>query len=112
MPGGGFATYDLVIRGGDPLYPTPWARDASASLLLTESETRTAPLKKPGMRRSSGAMLPKWRSTGSRLLWPPRADRTKPRVGHGPDFPAMISNLARNLRENRLSVLSAVLIRH
>jgi SAM-dependent methyltransferase len=84
VPGGGFATYDLVIRRGAPLYPTPWARDASASLLLTESETRTAPLKKPGMRRSSGAMLPKWRSTGSRLLWPPRADRTKPRVGHGP----------------------------
>jgi ubiquinone/menaquinone biosynthesis C-methylase UbiE len=42
VPGGGFATYDLVIRGGDPLYPTPWARDASVSLLLTESETRTA----------------------------------------------------------------------
>ena len=31
-----------MIRGGDPLYPTPWARDASASFLLTESETRTA----------------------------------------------------------------------
>jgi hypothetical protein len=30
----------------------------------------------------------------------------------GPDFPAMISNLTRNLRENRLGVLSAVLIRH
>jgi hypothetical protein len=29
----------------------------------------------------------------------------------GPDFPAMTGNLARNLRENRLGVLSAVLIR-
>ena len=27
----------------------------------------------------------------------------------GPDFPAIIGNLARNLRENRLCVLSAVL---
>jgi hypothetical protein len=29
----------------------------------------------------------------------------------GPDFPALTSNLARNIRENRLGVLSAVLIR-
>ncbi|HKE26118.1 MAG TPA: hypothetical protein VKB88_27365, partial [Bryobacteraceae bacterium] len=29
----------------------------------------------------------------------------------GPDFPAMIGNLARNLHENRLGVLSAVLTR-
>jgi hypothetical protein len=29
----------------------------------------------------------------------------------GPDFPAMIGNLARNVRENRLGVLSAVLTR-
>jgi hypothetical protein len=29
----------------------------------------------------------------------------------GPDFPAMTGNLARNLRENRLGVLSAVLTR-
>ena len=29
----------------------------------------------------------------------------------GPDFPAMTRNLARNLRENRLGVLSAVVRR-
>ena len=29
----------------------------------------------------------------------------------GPDFPAIASNLARNIRENRLGVLSAVLTR-
>jgi hypothetical protein len=29
----------------------------------------------------------------------------------GPDFPAVIGNLARNVRENRLGVLSAVLTR-
>jgi len=29
----------------------------------------------------------------------------------GPDFPALTSNLARNIRENRLGVLSAVLSR-
>jgi hypothetical protein len=29
----------------------------------------------------------------------------------GPDFPAMARNLARNIRENRVGVLSAVLSR-
>jgi len=29
----------------------------------------------------------------------------------GPEFPAITGNLARNIRENRLGVLSAVLIR-
>jgi hypothetical protein len=30
----------------------------------------------------------------------------------GPDFPAITGNLARNIRENRLGVLSAVLTRN
>jgi ubiquinone/menaquinone biosynthesis C-methylase UbiE len=32
-PGGRFATYDLVLRQGDVVYPVPWARDASTSFL-------------------------------------------------------------------------------
>src|SRR5258707_9253757 len=40
-PGGRFATYDLVLREGDLVYPTPWARDASTSFLLTKRDTRT-----------------------------------------------------------------------
>ena len=28
-PGGRLATYDLVLREGDVVYPAPWARDAS-----------------------------------------------------------------------------------
>src|SRR5262249_33659765 len=30
-PAGRFATYDLVLRDGDVVYPLPWARDASTS---------------------------------------------------------------------------------
>ena len=41
-PGGRFATYDLVLRDGDVVYPVPWARDASTSFLLSEGDTRTA----------------------------------------------------------------------
>jgi len=110
-PGGRFATYDLVLRHGDPLYPVPWARDASVSFLLTESETRTA-LEEAGYK----AIL--WRDdTEVALDWfkavMPARGKSRPNLGlvMGPDFQAMTSNLARNLRENRLGVLSAVLIR-
>jgi SAM-dependent methyltransferase len=111
-PGGRFATYDLVLREGDLVYPAPWARDASTSFLLTERDTRTA-LEQAGFR----AVL--WRDdTQTALDWfnavmsgPPQSG---PNLGVviGPDFPIIIGNLARNLRENRLGVLAAVLTCH
>ena len=36
------AIYDVVLRDGNVVYPTPWTGDASMSFLLSESETRTA----------------------------------------------------------------------
>ena len=110
-PGGRLATYDLVRRDGDVVYPAPWARDASASFLLTESETRTA-LEEAGYK----AVL--WRDdTEVALDWfkavmgAQRQGGLNLGLAMGPDFPAMTGNLARNLRENRLGVLSAVLTR-
>jgi SAM-dependent methyltransferase len=110
-PGGRFATYDLVLRGGDVVYPTPWARDASTSFLLGESDTRTA-LEKAGFN----AVL--WRDdTQTALDWFRAAMAGAPPNGlnlglvMGPDFTAMTRNLARNIRENRLGVLSAVMTR-
>jgi SAM-dependent methyltransferase len=50
-PGGRFATYDLVLRDGDVVYPAPWARDGSMSFLLSEGDTRKA-LKQAGLRLS------------------------------------------------------------
>ena len=109
--GGRFATYDLVLRDGDVVYPVPWARDASASFLLTESDTRTA-LERAGYK----TVL--WRDdTQVALDWFKTLHGAQPQSGPnlglvmGPDFPAMTGNLARNLRENRLGVLSAVLTR-
>jgi SAM-dependent methyltransferase len=109
-PGGRLATYDLVLREGDVVYPAPWARDASTSFLLSAAETRTA-LEQAGFK----AVL--WRDdTQTALDWfkamagsPP----PEPNLGVviGLDFPAITANLARNLRENRLGVLSAVLTR-
>jgi SAM-dependent methyltransferase len=108
-PGGRFATYDLVLREGDLVYPTPWARDASTSFLLTERHTRTT-LEQARFQ----AVL--WRDdTQTAFDWfnavmsvPPQSG---PNLGVviGPDFPIIIGNLARNIRENRLGVLAAVL---
>ncbi|MGH9325292.1 MAG: class I SAM-dependent methyltransferase [Terriglobia bacterium] len=110
-PGGRLATYDLVLRNGDVVYPTPWARDASTSFLLSEGDTRTA-IEQAGFK----AVL--WRDdTQAALDWfkavmsAPRQSGPNLGLVMGPDFPAMTGNLARNLRENRLGVLSAVLTR-
>jgi SAM-dependent methyltransferase len=85
-PGGRFATYDLVLRDGDVMYPTPWARDASTSFLLGESDTRTA-LEQAGFN----AVL--WRDdTQTALDWfrvvmgRRAAERPEPRSGDGSGF--------------------------
>jgi len=114
-PAGRFATYDLVLREGDVIYPVPWARDASTSFLLSERDTRTA-LERAGFNAAL------WRDdTQTARDWFKAAMAGSPAsapspglnlgVVMGPDFAAMTANLARNLGENRLGVLSAVLTR-
>jgi SAM-dependent methyltransferase len=110
-PGGRFATYDLVVCDGDVVYPVPWARDASTSFLMSEGETRTA-LEHAGFqpvfwRDDSQTAIDWFRTT---LAGPPPSG---PNLGVvlGPEFRAMTANLARNIREKRLGVLSAVLTR-
>lgn len=107
--GGRFVTYDVVQRDGDVVYPTPWARDASASFLLGEGDTR-------GALERAGFKAVFWRDdTQIALAWFQAMLAAGPPIGPnlgvvmGPDFPIMIGNLTRNLRENRLGVLSAVL---
>ena len=40
--GGRFATFDVVLTGGEPNYPVPWARTPAMSFLLTAAATREA----------------------------------------------------------------------
>jgi hypothetical protein len=113
--GGRFVTYDLVLRDGDVVYPVPWARDASTSFLLSAGETRAA-LERAGFE----ALI--WRDDSQRVVdWfkttmagpPPSGPGSGLNLGVvlGAEFQAMTANLARNIRENRLGVLSAVMIR-
>lgn len=110
-PDGRLATYDIVRREGDVLYPAPWARDASTSFLLSAEDTRTA-LEDAGFRATL------WRDdTQTALDWFNAVTAGPPPAGPnlsvimGPEFPASTGNLGRNIREGRLGVLSAVLAR-
>lgn len=110
-PGGRFATYDLVLKDGEVIYPVPWARDPSTSFLLTADETREA-LKAAGFAETV------WRDdTQTALDWFNATAAKPPPAGlnlgvvMGAEFPAITGNLGRNVRKGRLGVLSAVCTR-
>src|SRR6201997_1462089 len=48
--GGRFATFDIVLKGGEPHYPVPWARTSATSFLLTAAATGEA-IENAGFRR-------------------------------------------------------------
>jgi sarcosine/dimethylglycine N-methyltransferase len=106
--GGRFATFDIVLSGGEPHYPVPWARTPATSFLLTAAATREA-VERAGFRKLA------WQDdTEAAKTWfaqlrasgPPPS----PNLGvvMGPDFAQLAANLGRNLMEGRLGVLSAV----
>ena len=107
-PGGRFATYDVVLKSGELHYPVPWARTPATSFLLTPDATRAA-VEKAGFRvivwQDDSATASAWfaqvRASGS----PP-----SPNLGvvMGPDFAQLSANLARNLMEDRIGILTAV----
>lgn len=107
--GGRLVIFDVVRCDGGESYPLPWARAASASFLVSEGETRAA-LERAGFRATS------WRDeTQIASDWFQAVVAAGPPSGlnlgvvMGPEFPAMIANLARGLREDRMGVVSAVL---
>jgi ubiquinone/menaquinone biosynthesis C-methylase UbiE len=107
-PGGRFATFDVVSKGGDPHYPVPWARTPTTSFLLTAAATREA-IEPAGFRtlvwqddsEAAKAWIAQLRAAG-----PPPS----PNLGvvMGPDFAKLAANLGRNLLEGRLGILTAV----
>jgi len=105
---GRFATYDVVSTGAELHYPVPWARTAATSFLLSAAATREA-IEQAGFRtlvwqddsETAKAWFERVRASG-----PPPS----PNLGvvMGPDFPALSANLARNLGEDRIGILTAV----
>jgi sarcosine/dimethylglycine N-methyltransferase len=107
-PGGRFATFDVVLGGGDPHYPVPWARTPDTSFLMTAAATRDA------IELADFRTLTWLDDTEAAKTWfaqmrasgPPPSPNLS--VLMGADFPQLIGNLARNLIEGRLDILSAV----
>jgi sarcosine/dimethylglycine N-methyltransferase len=106
--GGRLATFDVVLKSGEPHYPVPWARTPAASFLLTADATRAA-------IEPAGFRLLAWQDdTEAAKTWfaelrasgPPPS----PNLGvvMGPDIAELAANLGRNLMEGRLGILTAV----
>jgi ubiquinone/menaquinone biosynthesis C-methylase UbiE len=112
-PGGRVAIQEIAAGpGGEPFYPTPWASEKSISFLFTPEETR-ATLERVGLR------LLAWHEATQEALEQAvsRAQAVEneslPPLGlHiliGPEFPVISRNMLRNLQEQRLRLLNAVL---
>jgi ubiquinone/menaquinone biosynthesis C-methylase UbiE len=106
--GGRFGTFDVVLNGGEPHYPVPWARTAQTSFLLTADSTREA-IERAGFHKQvtqDDTEAAKEFFAHLRTSGPP----PMPNLGvvMGPDFPQLTGNLGRSLMEGRLGVLTAV----
>jgi sarcosine/dimethylglycine N-methyltransferase len=107
--GGRFATYDVLQAQSELLYPTPWARDASVSTVLTAQATREA-LERAGMHVISfeldtPAALAWARTSAAALLKsepPPGASMMRAALGE--NFREVIGNLGKNYLEGRADV--------
>jgi sarcosine/dimethylglycine N-methyltransferase len=103
--GGRFATFDVVLKGGEPHYPLPWARTPATSFLLTAAATREA-IEPAGFRTLS------WQDdTEAAKAWIAEAGQPlSPNLGvvMGQGFAQLAANLGRNLMEGRLGILTAV----
>lgn len=114
-PGGRLALQDVAAGpAGEPYYPTPWASDKSISFLFPPRSTRAA-LERTGFR------VVAWQDTTQEALEQMTA-RAKaldsgslPPLGlHiliGEAFPTVTKNMLRNLQEQRIALLNAVLER-
>lgn len=107
-PGGKFATFDVVLNGGDPHYPVPWAKTPAESFLLSAAATCEA-IEAAGFRtlvqRDDTAEAKTW-FAALRASGPPPSLNLG--VVMGPGFADFAANLGRNLMEGRLGILTAV----
>jgi ubiquinone/menaquinone biosynthesis C-methylase UbiE len=115
-PGGLLAIYDIVAGEGEPLiFPVPWAREPSISFLVTSDELRK-------LLGQAGFQVVRWRDTSEegRSWFREVAEKVQkvggtPPLGFhillGPDFKTMASNQVRNLNENRIGLIEAVVQR-
>lgn len=111
-PKGKYALSDVVSgTHGEPHFPAPWARDASASYLLTEDTTRLE-------LERAGFHIVAWENSTAQAVAAAaeRAGATSlPPLGlhllFGADWPAISANILRNYTEQRIGVIHGVVVR-
>jgi len=111
-PRGRVAIYDVAAGPNGPIhFPVPWGTGASSSFLLAPPDMRQK-------MEAAGLEVIHWQDgTTEATEWFRRAsDRralSPPKLGlhllMGPEWPAIVANQARNLEENRVSMLKAIL---
>ena len=107
-PGGRFATFDVVLNGGEPHYPQPWAQTPATSFLMTATATREV-IEQAGFHtlawRDDSEAAKTWFAQ-LRASGPP----PPPNLGvvMGPGFAEFATNLGRSLMEGRIGILMAV----
>jgi SAM-dependent methyltransferase len=114
-PGGKLAVYDVLEGAGGPVYyPVPWACESSTSFLVSPESIRET-LEKTGFEillwRDTTDICRSWFShLGDKIStegYPPLGIH----LLLGSDFRVMAKNQVRNLEENRIAVIEAVLSR-
>lgn len=112
-PNGKIALYEILL-GSQPVlhFPLPWAQDASLNLLVSEEELLHG-LSLAGFVPDIWEVITDESTAylGEALGRPAERHRSRlsPSVIRGPEFSVMIRNVLRNLREDRLRVIQAVL---
>lgn len=107
-PGGRFAIYDVVLTGGDPIYPLPWSTSPEGSFLMSATDTCTT-VEEAGFRtilsrddsEAAKAWISQLQSSGP--VPPPNLGTVM-----GPNFGELATNLGRALLQGRLGLLMAV----
>lgn len=103
-PGGRFVIYDVVQgEGGEVLFPVPWAREPAISHLVTPQQMNTL------LTAAGFTILEMSDSTQESADWFARmagpsggAPAVSLREVLGEDFPAMMRNQVRNLKDERI----------
>lgn len=114
-PGGRLAVYDVLLgEGGAVHFPVPWARDPAISHLLTPQQLRAG-------LEGAGFEVLSWRDvTEKGRSWFRRMGERISRDGlpslgiHlllGEDFRTMAQNQVRNLEEDRIALIEAIVRR-
>lgn len=114
-PGGKLAIYDILAGpGGAVLFPVPWAGDPSISFLSTTAQLRD-------ILRETGFTTNSWRDvTAAGRTWFSKIQEKGrqnqlPALGLqlllGDLYPEMMNNQLRNLNEDRIELLEAVMTR-